>query len=162
HPFRLAVWAARRGPGGPSARRLAVSRARLAGHPALHGDRAVGGDGVQPDRRPPDRRREPADGHAAHPERPALRRLGRDVQRRLLDRLGSLDLAVPAESLALNPLGAGPGVVAGLLVCEAVHEPGPLLAGGGFDAGADRGLDRLARGPRLAAGFPRPGGAVLG
>ena len=53
--------------------RLARAPARLAGHLALHGDGALGGDGVQPPGRPPDRCAQPAHRDAA-PARPARSR----------------------------------------------------------------------------------------
>ena len=69
---------------------------------------------------------------------------------------------VPAEPTPPAPLGARPALAAGLLVRQAVHEPGPLLAGRGADARADGRLDRAPGRPRLASRAAGPGGPAAG
>ena len=73
-----------------------------------------------------------------------------------------LDPAVPAQPLAADPVGAGPALAPGLLVRQAVHQPGPLLAGVRPGDGPDGRVDRPAGRPGLAPGLAGAGGPALG
>ena len=64
--------------------------------------------------------------------------------------------------LPVVALGAGAGVALRLLVREAVHQPVARVARLGANAFADRGVDRLAGRPALAAGLAGACSALLG
>ena len=70
--------------------------------------------------------------------------------------------ALPAQSLAVVPLGAGPALAPELFLQQAFHEPGSFLAGPFAQPGAGGGLDRLAREPGMAAGRSWHGCAPVG
>ena len=140
-------------PGAPPPR-----LAGLAGHPALHGRGALGRDGLQPPGRSLLRRPQSPHRRPAPARRPAERPLGRVVHGGRRRGLRRLDAPVPAQPMAALPLGARPALAPGLFLRQAVHHPGPLLAGALAQPGADRRLDRPPRRHRLAArsSWPRP------
>ena len=74
----------------------------------------------------------------------------------------AVDAAVPAQPLAVVPLRPRAALAAGIFLQQAVHQPGSFLAGCLAEPGADRGLDRPARRPRMASGLAGAGRAALG
>src|SRR5208337_5670167 len=94
--------------------------------------------------------------------RPALGALGGALHRPMRRGVHRLDIALSAQSLAPAAVGSSPDLAAWLFLYQAVHQPGPFLAGGIAEPGPGRGLDRLAGRDRLAALAAGPGRTLLG
>ena len=96
---------------------------------------------------------EPPHGRPPPARRPDERALGRGLHRDLLAGFRRRDAPVPAQSLAVVSFGSRVALASGLFLQQAIHQPGPFLAGRLAEPGPDRGLDRLARRSGVAAGL---------